>query len=347
MKIPEPRKLPSGSWFIQLRIDGQSVPITETSADRATAKAMAIKSGLIKAKKKPSDKTLREACTEKIEGLRPLRSPSTIYGYEKIRDDRFQTLMDMKISCVTQKVLREAVSKECDLKVRTGKKITAKTVINAYMFIAPVLRENGCEFETPPLPEIKRKPPKILSAEEVLPVIIGSSIELPCLLAAWLTLSMSEIQGLTKSKSIQNGKLYVIETVIDVKGKAIRKDGGKEEERTRVLDIPSYIQDLIDKVEGDVVVPLSSHAIYMRLKRLLESNNLPHMSFHQLRHLSASVMAMLGVAEKDAQDKGGWKTSYTMKQVYTHTFTQQRLDSDRKVDAYFNGIINNISQGEA
>ena len=29
MKVQKARKLPSGSWFIQLRLDGKSIPVTE------------------------------------------------------------------------------------------------------------------------------------------------------------------------------------------------------------------------------------------------------------------------------------------------------------------------------
>ena len=46
--IPEPRLLPSGKAFIQLRIDGQSIAITEDTPDLCRAKAMAVKTGLIK-----------------------------------------------------------------------------------------------------------------------------------------------------------------------------------------------------------------------------------------------------------------------------------------------------------
>ena len=92
---------------------------------------------------------------------------------------------------------------------------------------------------------------------------------LACLLAAWLSLSMSEIRGLTKSKSIYNDQLYVVETLVRVKRQDVRKEGGKEEERSRALDIPPYIQKLIDRVPGDVLVPLTGKQIYGRFKKAI------------------------------------------------------------------------------
>ena len=43
MKVPAPRKLPSGSWFIQLRLGGESIPVTAAAKDFETAQLMGIK----------------------------------------------------------------------------------------------------------------------------------------------------------------------------------------------------------------------------------------------------------------------------------------------------------------
>lgn len=341
MKIPTIRQLPSGSYFCQLRINGQSISITEDTYDLVYAKAAAYKAGLLKAKKKPEDITLRQACTRKIESLKSRLSPSTIQGYERIVDGRFQNLMDTKLSKIDASVIDRALEEECSLTTRLGGKVSPKTIKNAYAFIAPILRSYGCEIGNPTLPEVKRKIPLIIPAETLIPIIIGSDIELPCLLAAWLSLSMSEILGLTKSKSIRNGQLYIAETVVRVHNEQVRKSGGKEVERSRVLDIPGHINRLIDQVDGDVIVPLTDNALHKRFKKLLADNNLPEMTFHQLRHLNASVMAMLGIPEKEAQERGGWKTPHTMKMVYTHTFTEQRKLADQKVNAFFESIIAN------
>ena len=68
------------------------------------------------------------------------------------------------------------------------------------------------------------------------------------------------------------------------------------------------------------------------------------MSFHKLRHLSASVMAMLNIPLNYAQDKGGWKTDHTMQAVYTHTFQEGRRQADSKMNNYFENIIGNANR---
>lgn len=44
MKVPEPKKLPSGNYFIQLRLNGVSVPVTRPTAKECKREAELIKS---------------------------------------------------------------------------------------------------------------------------------------------------------------------------------------------------------------------------------------------------------------------------------------------------------------
>jgi integrase len=339
--IPKARQLPSGNWFIQLRIDGESIPITEDTEDKCEAMAMSIKSGLIAAKKKPDDITLREACTEYIESRRSRLSPVTIEGYEIIRDTHFKGIMDRKLADLSWNVIDKAIADECDVINQYKRKMSPKTVKNAFGFIKSVLKSKKIEFDEGfRLPEVKRIPIQIVPAADVFDAVKGSVIELPCLLAMWLSMTVSEIRGLTKSKSIRNNQITVLETVVrTTKSGDIRKAGSKETERARTQDIPPYIQNLIDELDDDVICPLTAGAINRRLKRLLAKHGLPIISFHKLRHVSASSMAALSIPANYAQEKGGWKTDHVMKRVYTHTFTSERKEADRKMDEFFNEIV--------
>ena len=64
------------------------------------------------------------------------------------------------------------------------------------------------------------------------------------------------------------------------------------------------------------------------------------MTFHDLRHLNASVMAALRIPDKYAQERGGWKSDKIMKTVYTQTFSEIRTAVDDKIDGYFDNIAN-------
>lgn len=344
MKVPEPRKLPSGTWFIQLRLGGESIPVSALTRKDCIRQAQAIKAEhLVHRKPKISAAlTLREAMTEHIEKKRAGLDASTVQGYEKIRDQYFQQIMDLPLKKITVDVINDAIYAEESRVSRRKKPLSANTINKAWALISSVLRRNHIALEeAPDLPEIKKKPVEILSFEQIYPAVKGSTIELECLLAARLSLSMSEIRGLTKSKSIRDGKLTVCETVVDIGGMPVRKDHAKEPERVRTMPIPDYIQTLIDAVDGDVICDKSSQTINKRYQRLLEKAGLPKSSFHKLRHTYASEGARLQIQQEILQEGGGWKTSHTMKRVYTHTFKQERLTAEKRMDDYYGDIIKN------
>ncbi len=342
MKVPEPRKLKSGTWFIQLRLNGVSVPVTGRTSKECRDAAALIKSEHRAGKKiyRRSEKTLRQAAREYIDRRKGRVSPTTIEGYEKVLRNYFQNILDLPLGKITWEVFDAELSRECNRKSNRGKPFAPKTIKGAFEFYNGILKENNITFDKGfVLPEIKPTPIQLPSAEEVYNAVKGSPIELSCLLAMWLTMTISEIRGLTKSKSIYKGQISIMETVVDVDGKPVRKAGGKEVKRSRTQDIPPYIQSLIDAVDGDVICPLSSKATNKRLQILLEEAGVKKISFHKLRHISASTMAMLNIPSNYAQEKGGWKTDQVMKQVYTHTFTDARKAADRKMDDRFEEII--------
>ena len=59
------------------------------------------------------------------------------------------------------------------------------------------------------------------------------------------------------------------------------------------------------------------------------------MSFHQLRHLNASVMLALGIPDTYAMERGGWSNPSTMKRVYQHTLDERRSTYDDLIDSFF------------
>lgn len=67
----------------------------------------------------------------------------------------------------------------------------------------------------------------------------------------------------------------------------------------------------------------------------------PHYNlFVCFRHLNASVMLSLGVPDKYAMERGGWATNSTLKNVYQHTFSEERKQVDEMIDRYFEEALN-------
>ena len=86
------------------------------------------------------------------------------------------------------------------------------------------------------------------------------------------------------------------------------------------------------------IVQMEYQTLRSKFNKLLEEKGY-HMTFHDLRHLSASVMLMLNIPDKYAMERGGWSTNSTLKSVYQHTFSEERKQVDKKIDDYFNGLV--------
>ena len=95
MKVPAPRQLPSGSWFIQLRLGGQSVPVTEPTRAACIRTATLIKAEHAAGKReiRRSERTVGELIDDYVEKYKAVLSPSTIRNYKSIRRNRFQSSM--------------------------------------------------------------------------------------------------------------------------------------------------------------------------------------------------------------------------------------------------------------
>ena len=292
--------------------------------------------------------TLQEAMNSYIEITAPVLSGTTTQGYSKDQYDSYTFLMNKKLKDITSSDLQIAVDFDTRRVSKRSKVkreyISPKTVRNAYSFIITVIHYfyPGDEYDVK-LPKVPKKIKELLPPQTVLKIIHGTEIELPCLLACWLSFSMSEIRGI-RVRDISGGYITLNRVLVDIHCTATVKESGKADPRLRRHKIPVYIQSLIDqeivgKSPDDPLITLSGHAVYMRWTRLLEQNNLPHMTFHDLRHLNASVMALLRIPDKYAQERGGWASDRVMKRVYTHTFSEEREKVDETIDDYFENLL--------
>lgn len=344
------KQLPSGQWRTLVYshtdiVNGKKVRRYEsfTADTKKESEFLAAQFALTKSNlEKPINLTLSEAIDCYIKEGKNVLSPTTIQGYKTIKRNAFPSIMDINLKRINNNVLRQAISDEV---IRPSKRfkdnkhrLSPKTIKNNYGLIVSVLKRYNPNIDVSvKLPKLENKIIELIPPEKILEVIKDTEIELPVLLAMWLSFSMSEIRGISKSKSIKNGYITIEQVMVNVDNKPLLKSQTKAFKRVRKLRIPPYIQGLIDKTDPDedMLITMSSHAIYSRFTRLLKKNNLPHMTFHNLRHENASIMALLQIPDKYAKERGGWKTDEVMKKVYQHTFSADRVLVDDKIDSFF------------
>lgn len=305
-------------------------------ADQKKSKAILEQKG----KEKSNQITLREAIDLHIQTKRDLLSPTTIAGYETIKKYAFVGIMDKPLNQLTKDKLQQAINIESQRpsssKRSKGKPISAKTLHNEWGLVSEVIQTYNPDLKYKiRLPEFVSTVHELSRPEDIYRIVKGTEIELPVLLAMWLTFTMSEIRGLTKSKSIQGDCIYISEVLVTVNGKDVRKTLAKNKKRNRIHRMPQRIKELVEAVKTDVIVPLSEDVLYGRFTRLLRANNMPHMSFHDLRHVSASVMSILDIPDQYAMDRGGWTSDKVMKSTYMQIYQSERIAVDDKIDSYF------------
>ena len=341
------KKLKSGNWrcLVYSHTDPEKKRHYEsfTAPTKKEAEYMAAEFTMQRKRMKDSRNwTLGEAVDKYIELKRPVLSPTTISRYESVRNHAFQDLMNVPLRKISSLVLQDAINEEIARKPadkRTAA-LSPKTIRNNYGLIASTLRRY-CPDQNfaVDLPKKARRIRTLPLPEDVYMAVYGTDIELPVLLAMWLSFTVSEIRGLTKSKSIDGDYITIREVMVNVDGQDIRKDLAKEVTRNRRHRMPEYIKALISEVEGDVIVPLSPSQLYKKLQKALKDADIPAISFHDLRHINASLMAMLHIPDKYAQERGGWKTDHVMKSVYTETFSEERKRVDDVIDGYFDKSV--------
>lgn len=359
-------QLPSGNWYAKVysHMDGSGTRIDEhftncspedVAFDVAVFKLekMKNKKNKLKSKKNNYDKMiLGDAIDKYIEMKDGVLSPTTIQGYKKIRKHRLKDLMNTQLKDIDQTRIQEEINKEAKIiSPYTKKKLSPKTISNIHGLLSSTLKAflpNTPELRTT-LPAKVKKIIELPPAAEVIKLVTGTPIELPCMLAIWMSYSLSEVRGIKASALSEDGYIVIKEVVVDVGGKATAKEAAKEYERIRKAQLPNYLFELIKKQETYInfrntgvdgyIVSLSGSAIYKRFIRMQEEANFQHITFHQLRHLNASVMLALDIPDKYAMERGGWKTPHTLKSVYQHTFSDERKAVDKKVNDYFEKII--------
>lgn len=333
IKLPKARQLPSGNWFVQLRLDGQSISITEPTEREAIARAMAIKDGIIQFKKVPmADRTLTQAIDLWIADNEHRLSPATVRGYTVCKNNGFKTLMPMRCGKITDSVIAKAINAECKIH-------SPKTVVNRWRFIAQVLEWATGQRFTPSLPQVVIEAPDFLDQQELdtfLKAIRGHKSEIICLLAI-SSLRRSEIAALNWDRGdidLEHRWIHVRgAAVLDKDNKVVTKQTNKNSTSRRDIPMIDPLHDALSAVKSKkgAVVPLHPNTIRIRINQACRDAGVPEVGCHGLRHSFASLCHIIHVPPQVAMDIGGWSNRATMDRIYTHV-------SRRVKDSYANAF---------
>lgn len=343
MKVPKPRKLPSGNYFIQLRLDGKSISVTAATAKECEHQAMLLKAQHIadrgKIHRPRTEITVQDAVKKYIAdrnaSVRPL-SPSTERGYLSAMRNYLGSIKDVPLHSVDWQSHINSISQTK----------SAKTVANVWGLAKSILKHNEIEIPQIVLPKVKKKETNIVEPEDIKKLIAyikDKPVAIPALLALH-SLRKSELMALTWD----NGDIDLTHNIIHVRGAVVldkdnhlvRKDDNKTEGSRR--DVPIMIPELFELLKAvedktGNVVKCHPNTPYKQLHKACEAIGINKVGTHGMRHTFCSLAFSrdVGMTEQEVMDIGGWSDPQTMRKIYKHLAEKDRLKAQNKMAAFY------------
>lgn len=321
MYIPEPKETPSG-WRIQLRINGQSIPVLADTPKECKRQAALIKAQAQAAGKpvKKCDLTLSQAIDAYIAERSNTLSPSTVRGYRIIQRTRFQSTMPRVLSRISPSEWRGIVNDELGI-------VSRKTVKNAWAFIKSVLSAQGIDVDNAVKVSQPRKKRDAnwLEPDEIKKFVAAAANDPLCvpMLLALMSMRISEIDAL-RWENIDPHADFIHTT-----GARIRNENNEyvlkaeqknlESDRNVPLLIPELRAAILRdwKPEGKVL-SVCQTTLRCAVERTCARAGVRRVTVHQLRHSFASLSAHLRIPAEISMEIGGWNNDKIMKEIYTH-----------------------------
>lgn len=338
MKLPAPKKLPSGSWRASIMVNGQRISVTRPTEKECVAALAAIKAGAAPDPQRPRKVTLHDGIDAYVESKHDALSPSTVRGYKIMQRHRFQSLMQRNVYDITKLDVQRAVNAEAKL-------CSAKTVKNAYGLIRPVLKFYGVDVFGVTLPQMVKPLKRYLQPEDIgalIQAVQGDPCEIPILLAVWLGMRRSEISGLCwDCVDLDAGVLHIRRRLIpDEDNQWVLEGGAKNLSSQRSIQCPDYILEKIRALpsRSGRLFPMNPETIRKHVHRACRRAGITDTTIHGLRHTNAAVMKVLGVDDRHAMARGGWSCESTYKKTYSYVFASKATEDDQQINNYFSEL---------
>jgi len=330
--MPKAKKLPSGSWRCRVYKDGKMRSFTvkdPSNNGKWFCEAMAAEW----VRSCPTvNGTVRAAVNAYIEFKRKSASPTTIVGYESIRDHALETLLDIDISRLDSKRCQQWLDERLvDHKVKSCK--NAYGLLNAAYHHATGQR---LHVNFPESEEIEYHTPTDADVQKLIDATAGTELGKAILLAAFGTLREGECAALRK-EDIKGNEITVRHSY-GWNGKEYVLKKPKTAFSIRKIYLPEEVVARLTANEDGRIVALNPRQINHRFCKVREKMKFEY-RFHDLRAYAASIRHEQGIPDAYIQADGGWKTPVVLQRIYRRAMEDKRKQYAEKINKHFTGII--------
>ena len=321
MKIPQPVKLKSGVYRIQLKLGGKSVVVYGDTPAECRREANTVKANHLSGRvvQRRCNYTVRQAIDAyidfKMNSKKPL-SPTTVRGYKQIRDNRFQKVINKPLDSVDWQAVLDA------------EPVSPKTLKNSWLLIYSCFKFAKI---TPPvviLPDVPQNERPFLDADQI-PIFLegmkGSRYELGAMLGLH-SMRRSEFCDLTGADIDLNKEIIHVRgaMVLDEHNKLVHKDENKTADSAR--DIPIMIPRMKTLLSRRIkecgndghIIDYNPTQLYKNINKVCQELGLPEIGCHGLRHSFVSLAYHLKWDELTTMRIAGYSSFETMRKIYTH-----------------------------
>ena len=327
MKI---EKISEKSYRVRKQINGQKIILTfdHKPTDIDVIRAL---SNYVEDMETPVVGSFQSCAVSYIESKTNVISPKTIKTYYSLLDSSIdKEFKNKRINRITQLDIQNLINKYAESH-------SPKTVHNLHGFVAGVMKQfrPNMNIHTT-LPQKRPHEPYTPSEDDIRRILEASKSDLPnhiCFQLGVMGMRRSEILALTIS-DLKGNTLTIDKAMVQNKDGQWVIKSTKTAAGTRKLFVPDSLVKEIKK-QG-YIYNRHPNKMYRALVRYQDKLGIPHFRFHDLRHFFASYAHSQGISDADIMASGGWKSDYTMKQIYRHEMNVE--EAQKKI---FTSLVGN------